>query len=189
MMRLDRTRAAREASWVWNLAKTLAQLVVFWTFFLLVVPGQIFRLQRSMGIGYLFLGTSEWMVAGIATLLVGSALGLTSAITMALVGKGTPLPMDTARSLVLAGPYRFVRNPMAIAGGLQVAGIGMTIGSVWVLITVAGAMFFWNEFVRPWEERDLERRFGADYAAYRDAVPCWIPRVTPYAPAPTASSS
>lgn len=177
-----RGRQANEASWAWNLVKTLAQFVAFWTIFVLYIPDHVFRFERSIGIGYLFLGTNESMVGGVATLVVGSLFGLVSAVIMAVAGRGTPLPLDAARTLVLAGPYRFVRNPMAIAGGLQVLGIGLTIGSVTTLALAIAGLVVWNEVIRPWEERDLLARFGDSYAAYRDAVPCWIPRLTPYQP-------
>src|SRR3712207_7468102 len=37
----------------------------------------------------------------------------------------------------------------------------------------------WNYVVRPWEELDLQRRFGSAYEQYRDSVRCWIPRLRP----------
>lgn len=38
----------------------------------------------------------------------------------------------------------------------------------------------WNYGLRPSEERDLLRRFGAEYADCRDRVRCWIPALRPY---------
>jgi protein-S-isoprenylcysteine O-methyltransferase Ste14 len=37
-------------------------------------------------------------------------------------------------------------------------------------------------FVRFYEEPALRRRFGADYEAYRRAVPAWWPRLCPWKP-------
>ena len=34
------------------------------------------------------------------------------------------------------------------------------------------------------EEPELQQRFGADYEAYRAAVPRWLPRLRPWQPAP-----
>jgi protein-S-isoprenylcysteine O-methyltransferase Ste14 len=31
-----------------------------------------------------------------------------------------------------------------------------------------------------WEEPDLERRLGPEYVAYRQNVPRWVPRLTPW---------
>jgi protein-S-isoprenylcysteine O-methyltransferase Ste14 len=38
----------------------------------------------------------------------------------------------------------------------------------------------WNYGARPWEEFDLEQKFGAEYARYKNEVRCWWPRCTPY---------
>ena len=94
---------------------------------------------------------------------------------MAMRGEGTPLPAATARNLVVVGPYRFVRNPMAVAGALQAIGVGLWRGS-WMVIasSIAGAVI-WNTFIRPEEEADLAARFGSDYETYRSVVRCWIP--------------
>ncbi len=72
---------------------------------------------------------------------------------MAWFGAGTPLPLDPAVRLVLVGPYRHVRNPMAIAGLAQGAGVGLMLGSPGVLAYVAAGLLFWNFVVRRWEER------------------------------------
>ena len=37
-------------------------------------------------------------------------------------------------------------------------------------------------FVRFYEEPTLAARFGADYDAYRRAVPAWLPRLRPWRP-------
>jgi hypothetical protein len=39
------------------------------------------------------------------------------------IGKGTPAPFDPPRKLVIRGPYRFVRNPMYVDGGMILAGV------------------------------------------------------------------
>ena len=98
---------------------------------------------------------------------------------MAVAGRGTPLPVAMPSRLVIAGPYRFVRNPMAMAGIVQGIAIGILLSS-WVVIAYAviGSVI-WNLAVRPHEEADLDQRFGADFRRYRDAVRCWIPRLRP----------
>jgi protein-S-isoprenylcysteine O-methyltransferase Ste14 len=92
-------------------------------------------------------------------------------------GAGTPLPSAMPNHLVIAGPYRWVRNPMAVAGITQGVAVGLVLGS-WLVIaySMIGSLL-WNYAVRPLEEADLEERFGAEFRQYRDAVRCWIPRV------------
>ena len=79
--------------------------------------------------------------------------------------------------LVIAGPYRWIRNPMAVAGIVQGAAVGLIMHS-WLVIAyaIAGSLV-WNYAIRPLEEGDLEKRFGQDFEDYRAAVRCWIPRI------------
>jgi len=166
-------RPARPASGAVNLAKTLAQTAVFWFVFLAAIPFAIVWLEGRVGLPRFepLPPALTWSVFALA-----SALGLASGATMALAGRGTPLPIEAPRELVVRGPYRFVRNPMAIAGLTQGACVGAALGSWSTLAYVAAGFVLWNGFVRPIEERDLERRFGPVFVAYRDAVRCWVPR-------------
>ena len=94
---------------------------------------------------------------------------------MAYYGQGTPLPLDTARKMVIKGPYAYVRNPMAIAGLSQGIGVALIFGSFWTIIYVLLGGLLWQFFVRPVEEQDLLDRFGADFEQYRQKVRIWIP--------------
>ncbi len=168
-------REAEERSSARNLRRSLTQLVVFWTTFFVVVPIVVASLERRLNLGLPFPQREIWTIVGIVVFALASALGLWSCITMALLGDGTPLPVETARHLVVAGPYRFVRNPMAVAGGLQTAAVGLVVGS-WMVVAlaIAGAIV-WNAAIRPVEEADLAARFGAPYERYQERVRCWVP--------------
>ena len=97
-------------------------------------------------------------------------------MTMAVVGRGTPLPTDCPRHLVVAGPYRWVRNPMAVAGLTQGLAVGLGLGSWWMPVAVLAGGLLWNYAVRPVEEEHLEQLFGDQYREYRAQVNCWWPR-------------
>ena len=114
-------------------------------------------------------------IAGGVLLVVATALGVWSAVSMSVDGEGTPLPSQMARRLVITGPYRYVRNPMAVAGIAQGVAVGMLLGSWMVVAYSLVGSLLWNTLVRPLEEADLEQRFGAEFVAYRDRVTCWIP--------------
>jgi protein-S-isoprenylcysteine O-methyltransferase Ste14 len=175
-------RRARPASASWNITKTLLQTAAFWSVFLIVLPAMIFGVETACGLAeWRFAGEAIRFVAG-AMFVLGGLLGLTSGITMAWLGRGTPLPLDAPRELVVAGPYRFVRNPMALAGLGQGLAVGLWLGSPAVVLYALTGGPVWNYGVRPWEERDLEQTFGEPYRRYRQAVRCWWPRWRPYAP-------
>ncbi|WP_445442752.1 methyltransferase family protein [Clavibacter sp. km1a] len=158
---------------------TALQIVVFWGFFLVVVPLAIRWLELRWRVAMpLPAGVPAAVVpsVGIAVLVLASALGIWSAAAMSTRGGGTPLPAATATRLVIAGPYRFVRNPMALAGVTQAAAVGLILGSWLVVAYAVIGSSLWNHIVRPGEEADLEARFGDAFRRYRDAVRCWVPR-------------
>ncbi|CAN5611636.1 isoprenylcysteine carboxylmethyltransferase family protein [soil metagenome] len=166
---------AAEAPGARHLRRSLAQLVVFWTVFFVVVPMVLAAAEERLRLDWPALQDGRWDRVGIVAFALASALGLWSCVTMSLVGRGTPLPAATARDLVVAGPYRCVRNPMAVAGAVQTAGIGLWRGS-WTVIAVAAAgAVAWDVLIRPEEEADLAARFGPPYQRYAAAVRCWLP--------------
>lgn len=166
--------AAQESPLWWILLKVLFQTIVFWSLFLFVIPGFLVWLESCLSWHpFHFSGQRR---LGMVLFLLGGSLGLTSAALMGIYGRGTPLPLDTARCLVVVGPYRYVRNPMAIAGLTQGAAVACYTGSWLTIIYVICGMLLWNYHVRPIEEQDLLTRFQDEYVTYRESVRCWIPR-------------
>ena len=163
-------KSAREGSP--HVLVTLGQVVVFWGMFLVIGPLVIVFAETRWGLGVQFDAT----VVGVVVLVLASGLGVWSAITMSSLGKGTPLPSAMATRLVIAGPYRFVRNPMAVAGIVQGVAVGLILSSWLVVVYAVIGSLLWNYAVRPLEESDLEQRFGVEYRRYRESVRCWIPR-------------
>jgi protein-S-isoprenylcysteine O-methyltransferase Ste14 len=126
--------------------------------------------------------TGELMqVLGAIVAGLGVSLALWCVLVFAVVGRGTPFPFDPPRRLVVRGPYRFVRNPMAIGVGSALIGAALFYGS-WRLAAFAGMLFFLiiHLFVVLYEEPTLRRMFGDDYVAYCDAVRRWWPRRKAY---------
>jgi len=168
-----------------HVVSTLAQIVVFWGFFLAVVPVVVVFLERRWQVGIPFPAVVPWI--GAAVFVLACALGLWSAYTMSVLGRGTPLPSAMANTLVVAGAYRVIRNPMAVSGLVQGAAVGLVLSSWLVVVYALLGSLLWNYAVRPLEEADLEKRFGDSYRAYRDAVSCWVPRAPAVAAVRTPS--
>lgn len=112
------------------------------------------------------------MVVGLA----GGAMALWCIFTFALVGKGTPAPFDPPRHLVVAGPYRFVRNPMYLGAGLALTGAAIFYGSLPLLGYVGLFLLATHAFVVLYEEPTLTRLFGQEYRNYQARVRRWLPR-------------
>lgn len=159
-----------------NLAKTAVQIVVFWSFFLYLVPTVIVAVERNVG----FPRFQPLPLAGWLLFTAMGAIGLYSGTIFAVRGGGTPLPLDTTTQFIVLGPYRYIRNPMAVAGTVQGVAVGLILGSLLVIAYSVAGMILWHVFARPWEEEDLAERFGEPYEEYRRRVRCWIPRLKPY---------
>ena len=88
--------------------------------------------------------------------------------------------MAPTEELVLGGLYRHVRNPMYIAVAATIVGQALILGRPGLLVYAAvfGAAVI--AFVHLYEEPTLTRRYGAQYDAYRRAVPAWWPRRRPW---------
>lgn len=159
-----------------HVAATFGQIVLFWGFVLAVLPLAIAFFAQRWEVDLPLASFAGPL--GAAVLVPASALGLWSAVVMSTRGDGTPLPSAMPNRLVIAGPYRWIRNPMAVAGIVQGAAIGLILQS-WLVIAyaVVGSQV-WNYAVRPLEESDLKERFGEEFQQYRDTVRCWIPKVS-----------
>jgi protein-S-isoprenylcysteine O-methyltransferase Ste14 len=129
----------------------------------------------------------NWTIPSYANLIVGSALGLIGLSVMAItissfirIGKGTLAPWSPTQRLVVAGLYRYVRNPMIMGVATVLLGEAIVFWSL-PIIEWAGIFILINTtyFILS-EEPGLEKRFGQDYIEYKKHVGRWIPRLTPY---------
>ena len=111
---------------------------------------------------------------------LGAALTL-CAVILAVVGRramaraGTdPNPTKPTTALVVAGPFRFTRNPLYVSlTGLYV-GLSLLVNTLWPLVLLPGVLFVMQRGVIDREERYLERKFGDDYRRYKAQVRRWI---------------
>ena len=115
-------------------------------------------------------------------LIVAGVVVVLYAFASFVAARGTPAPVAPTERLVVTGLYRFVRNPMYVAVTAIIAGQALLLGQ-WVL--AGWALVFWATvaaFVRGYEEPTLSEAYGAQYEAYRRAVPGWVPRLRPWSP-------
>jgi protein-S-isoprenylcysteine O-methyltransferase Ste14 len=114
---------------------------------------------------------------GYLLIALGAGLAATCVTVFISRGKGTPAPFDPPRRFVATGPYRWVRNPMYWGAVGVLLGAGFVVASPSIALL---ALLFWtlaHLFVVTYEEPALERRFGAEYAAYKATVNRWLPRL------------
>jgi protein-S-isoprenylcysteine O-methyltransferase Ste14 len=114
---------------------------------------------------------------GLALVIVtGTAVFLTM-VNLALKGSGAPFFIALSRKLAAGWLYAWTRNPMVLAFLAFLLALGIRFRSVlfvlWVLVLFAPALLV---FVRVYEERELEIRFGASYLEYKSRTPMLFPR-------------
>ena len=92
------------------------------------------------------------------------------------LGRGTPIPLMATQKLVVKKPFTYCRNPMTLGTTAFYIGIAIWMGSlsalglsliypVWIII-----------YIKLFEEKELEERFGAEYLEYKRETPFLIPR-------------
>lgn len=147
-----------------------------------LVPWWIARrygIDWSMGVSVLpFL----FQAAGLFVLAVGLVLFFSSLSRFAEDGQGTLAPWDPPRTLVVRGPYRYVRNPMISGVIFILTGEAMLLESephaLWALAFLGINLVY----IPLLEEPSLRIRFGEAYREYCRHVPRVVPRLRPWTP-------
>jgi protein-S-isoprenylcysteine O-methyltransferase Ste14 len=116
-------------------------------------------------------------VVGALVIAAGLAVLVQAFVRFVVDGFGTPAPVAPTEELVISGLYRHVRNPMYIAVVAIIAGQALVFGQPVVLAYAAAMWVVFAAFVRAYEEPTLLETYGAQYDAYRRAVPAWLPRL------------
>jgi protein-S-isoprenylcysteine O-methyltransferase Ste14 len=165
----------------WRHARAIALLPGTVT---LVVPAILLITVQSPNIGWGLHGilAAVPVLLGVALIASGLALWAWTVRLFARIGQGTLAAWDPTRHLVVAGPYRYVRNPMITAVLGVLVGEAVLFGSFALLIWSATFLAINHAYFLIYEESGLERRFGEEYSRYKRSVPRWIPRRTPWTP-------
>jgi protein-S-isoprenylcysteine O-methyltransferase Ste14 len=123
-------------------------------------------------------------LAGIVLTGTGIAFVLHAFARFVVEGLGTPAPVAPPEQLVVGGVYRHVRNPMYLAVTAAIAGQAALFGDATLVVYAAVFLAACAAFVKLYEEPHLAQQFGAQYDAYRRAVPGWWPRLSAWRPDP-----
>jgi protein-S-isoprenylcysteine O-methyltransferase Ste14 len=114
---------------------------------------------------------------GLALVILTGAASLLTVINLALKGSGAPFFIALSEKLAADWLYAWTRNPMVLAGLAFLLSLGIWFQSalfvLWALLLFAPALLY---FVKVYEERELELRFGAAYLAYKSRTPMLFPR-------------
>jgi protein-S-isoprenylcysteine O-methyltransferase Ste14 len=116
-------------------------------------------------------------VIGLALVIITGAAFLLTVANLALKGFGAPFFVALSRKLAADWLYSRTRNPMALAALAFFVSLGIWFRSLlfvlWAVVLFAPALLF---FLKVYEERELEIRFGASYREYKSRTPMLFPR-------------
>jgi protein-S-isoprenylcysteine O-methyltransferase Ste14 len=85
-----------------------------------------------------------------------------------------PMTPDAASSLVVAGIYRWTRNPMYVGFLLALLGWALWLANPASTLVLPLFVLYMNRFQIVPEERALAARFGASFEQYRRSVRRWL---------------
>lgn len=114
---------------------------------------------------------------GILLVMLTGAAALFSVLNLAMKGLGAPFAIALSQRLSVDWMYAWTRNPMVLATLAFLVSLGIwfqsTLFLLWAVLLVTPALLI---FVKVYEERELEIRFGAPYLEYKARTPMLFPR-------------
>jgi protein-S-isoprenylcysteine O-methyltransferase Ste14 len=114
---------------------------------------------------------------GVLLVILTGAAALLSVLNLALKGLGAPFAIVLSQRLSVDWLYAWTRNPMVLATLAFLIALGIwfqsTLFVLWAILLVTPTLL---TFVKVYEERELEIRFGAPYLEYKARTPLLFPR-------------
>ncbi|PIU45684.1 MAG: isoprenylcysteine carboxylmethyltransferase family protein [Ignavibacteriales bacterium CG07_land_8_20_14_0_80_59_12] len=128
-----------------------------------------------------------WSVAaGLAVSMAGELLRF---LGVSYAGSETRTTKIGATRLVTNGPFSRVRNPLYLGNILIYLGLSIMANAwlPWIALVVVVWFVFQYALIVSLEEEFLKQKFGAEYIAYMNRVPRFLPRLAGAGPAPNST--
>jgi protein-S-isoprenylcysteine O-methyltransferase Ste14 len=77
-------------------------------------------------------------------------------------------------NLIMAGPFRYTRNPGYLGAAMVYVGIASLANALWAVLLLPVTLLTMQHTAIEREERYLERKFGEEYLRYKTRVRRWI---------------
>jgi protein-S-isoprenylcysteine O-methyltransferase Ste14 len=147
--------------------------------FIIFVPGTVtilvpYVLLNSFG-ELLLVNIGNFRYLGVIPVFLGVPILLWCIWDFTFTGKGTPMPIDPPKKLVVRGLHQYVRNPMYVGAVFILAGETIIFASLLLFGYTVFIFLCFHIFVIGYEEPTLRRTFGGAYEAYCESVPRWFP--------------
>jgi protein-S-isoprenylcysteine O-methyltransferase Ste14 len=109
------------------------------------------------------------IAVGVLACLIGLAMMIAARREFRRGGTNA-VPSKPALALLTTGIFAWTRNPMYVGGGFLLIGIALVFALDWVPLLYVPSLLLLHFGIVRREERYLERKFGADYRAYKAHV-------------------
>jgi protein-S-isoprenylcysteine O-methyltransferase Ste14 len=130
--------------------------------------------DRALRLGSFYHGWAN-ILFGVIAILTGGAFAAWTIVVQITQASGTPFPMLPTKKLLVAGPFKFCRNPMTLGTVIAYAGVAVLAGSYSALVFVALFAAILIAYLILIEEKELLLRFGDEYREYKKSTPFLIP--------------
>lgn len=145
-------------------------------------PPILLVMAIALGIGLQWLVPLPWIYGmaaleatalGIAMIIAAFAIDIWAALVLRN-HKTTIMPHRPSTQLVMGGPFRFSRNPIYVGNLMVVAGLGLVLSNLWLVIVTPVFGFALHKLAIMGEERHLEALFVDQWRDYKTRVRRWI---------------
>jgi protein-S-isoprenylcysteine O-methyltransferase Ste14 len=155
--------------------------ILFYLLYLILIPAAIYILHPyfekflAIQLNINFFKPLIFKVIGILLIVVGALLNITALSILWKIGRGTNAITEQSKNLVILGPFKWVRNPCHLGVILIIVAYSALAESY--LYWVYALIYFIavDLYLRFYEEKLLEKKFGVEYLVYKQSVPKWLP--------------
>ena len=160
-----------------HLSSFIAPIVVC-----IVIPFLIVVYERQFFDRPVITPTTGLAVVGLVICVAGLILLITTIRMFIMIGKGTIMPWDPTRNLIIVSLYGHVRNPMILSLIIILVGEAILFASYGIALLATLNFVINTIYFIFFEEPGLVKRFGEEYLEYKRNVPRWVPRLKPWRP-------
>ena len=148
-------------------------------FFTILQPGLVVGLVPYLILGYRYSQTwknelTALQYMAVIIFIIGTAIMLYCIGMFAVKGRGTLSPADPTKKLVIAGLYKFSRNPMYVGVMLMLVAEAIFFHSIALCIYDVFVFMAFHGFILLHEEPRLKSDFGEEYQQYMTRVKRWL---------------
>jgi protein-S-isoprenylcysteine O-methyltransferase Ste14 len=134
------------------------------------------RLDTAFNLPSITFGAVNIIIGGLLVIM-GVIFSLWSIIQQMTPAQGTPIPVMATHKLLIQGVFKYSRNPMLFGTFCAYLGAAILVGSISSMVAVILFTLLIIAYVKIFEEKELELRFGQEYLDYKASTPFFFPGV------------